>query len=207
MASCWVEISHDGSYLFAVNTASASISSYSIGSGGALTFLHSTLSGEIGAGAEDARLSPDGSTLWVVESGTNAVTGFSVSGGISPRCPQQPARQEQHPPASSSPSTDAWGEAAGCAASPHTSRRAPAIGAPGKRKARAAFVTERPSIQTNRWTKASAVSATSRQPLSIISECPRPGISMYSVTPSFFSCFLYDALAIAGGTVWSFSRR
>ena len=81
MASCWVEISHDGSYLFAVNTASASISSYSIGSGGSLTFLHSTPSGEIGAGAEDARLSPDGSTLWVVESGTNAVTGFSVSGG------------------------------------------------------------------------------------------------------------------------------
>jgi 6-phosphogluconolactonase (cycloisomerase 2 family) len=81
IASCWVEISHDGNYLFAVNTASATISSYSIGSGGTLTFLHSTLSGEIGAGAEDARLSPDGSTLWVVESGTNAVTGFSVSGG------------------------------------------------------------------------------------------------------------------------------
>jgi 6-phosphogluconolactonase (cycloisomerase 2 family) len=81
VASCWVEISHDGNYLFAVNTASATISSYSIGTGGTLTFLHSTPSGEIGAGAEDARLSPDGSTLWVVESGTNAVTGFSVSGG------------------------------------------------------------------------------------------------------------------------------
>ena len=80
-ASCWVEISHDGRYIFVVNTASATISSYSIGSGGALTFLQSTPAGEIGAGAEDARLSPDGSTLWVVESGTNAVTGFSVSGG------------------------------------------------------------------------------------------------------------------------------
>jgi 6-phosphogluconolactonase len=81
IASCWVEISHDGKYLFAVNTASATISSYSIGIGGTLTFLYSTPPGEIGAGAEDARLSPDGSTLWVVESGTNAVTGFSVSGG------------------------------------------------------------------------------------------------------------------------------
>ncbi len=81
VASCWVEISHDGAYLFVVNTGSATISSYSIGSGGALTFLHSTPPGEIGAGAEDARLSPDGSTLWVVESGTNAVTGFSVSLG------------------------------------------------------------------------------------------------------------------------------
>jgi 6-phosphogluconolactonase len=78
-ASCWIEISHDGSVLFVVNTASASISSYSIG-GGALTFLHSTGPGQIGAGAEDARISPDGSTLWVVEAGTDAVTGFSVIG-------------------------------------------------------------------------------------------------------------------------------
>ena len=54
-ASCWVEISNDGSFLFVVNTASATISSYSIGDGGTLTFLHSTAPGEIGAGAEDAR--------------------------------------------------------------------------------------------------------------------------------------------------------
>jgi 6-phosphogluconolactonase (cycloisomerase 2 family) len=80
-AACWIEISHDGNFLFVVNTASASISSYSIGAGGTLTFLHSTATGQIGAGAEDARLSPDGSTLWVVESGTNAVTGFTVNGG------------------------------------------------------------------------------------------------------------------------------
>ena len=80
-AACWIEISHDGEFLFVVNTASASISSYSIGSGGALMFLQSTGAGQVGAGAEDARLSPDGSTLWVVESGTNAVTGFSVDGG------------------------------------------------------------------------------------------------------------------------------
>jgi 6-phosphogluconolactonase (cycloisomerase 2 family) len=81
VASCWVEISHDGAYMFVVNTGSATIASYSIGGGGTLTHVASTPSGEIGAGAEDARLSPDGSTLWVVESGTNAVTGFSVSGG------------------------------------------------------------------------------------------------------------------------------
>ena len=80
-AACWIEISHDGRFLFVVNTASASISSYSIGVGGALTFLQSTAPGEVGAGAEDARLSPDGSTLWVVESGTNGVTGFTVDGG------------------------------------------------------------------------------------------------------------------------------
>jgi 6-phosphogluconolactonase (cycloisomerase 2 family) len=80
-AACWVEISHNGKFLFVVNTASASISSYSIGKGGTLTFLQSTLPGELGGGAEDARLAPNGRTLWVVESGTNAVTGFSVQGG------------------------------------------------------------------------------------------------------------------------------
>ena len=78
-ASCWVEISHDGRYLFVVNTASATISSYSIAFDGALTFLQSAPIK--GAGAEDARLSPDGSTLWVVDSGTGEVSAFSVNGG------------------------------------------------------------------------------------------------------------------------------
>jgi 6-phosphogluconolactonase len=80
-ASCWIEISHDGTYLFVVNTASATVSSYAIASTGALTFLQSTTPGAIGAGAEDARLAPDGSSLWVVESGTDAVTGLAVNGG------------------------------------------------------------------------------------------------------------------------------
>lgn len=81
IASCWVEISHDGAYLFVVNTGSATVSTYTIASDGTLTFLESTPSGELGAGAEDARLSPDGSTLWVVEAGTDAVIGFTVNGG------------------------------------------------------------------------------------------------------------------------------
>src|SRR5438270_7401787 len=42
----------------------------------------------------------------------------------------------------------------------------------------------------NRRTKASAVSATSRQPLSMVSACPRPFIFTISVAPSFFCCFL-----------------
>ena len=39
-------------------------------------------------------------------------------------------------------------------------------------------------VEVKRLTKASAVSATSRQPLSIVSAWPRPGISTISVTPS-----------------------
>jgi len=82
LASCWVEISQDGRFLFVVNTASMTVSSYSIAPDGSITFLQdSTPSTDLGAGAEDARLSPDGSTLWVVQAGADAVTAFSVSGG------------------------------------------------------------------------------------------------------------------------------
>src|SRR6266540_4138125 len=41
-APCWVEITHDGRYLFTVNTASSSISRYRIQSDGTLTLLGST---------------------------------------------------------------------------------------------------------------------------------------------------------------------
>ena len=81
VASCWVEISADGAYLFVVNTGSKTVSSYAIAADGSITFLQSTPSSDLGAGAEDVRLAPDGSTLWVVQAGADAVTGFSVSGG------------------------------------------------------------------------------------------------------------------------------
>jgi len=81
-APCWVEISHNGRFLFTVNTGSGSISSYSIASGGALTLLGSTpVRASGGVGAVDARLSPDGHTLYVDESKAGAVGAFAVSGG------------------------------------------------------------------------------------------------------------------------------
>ena len=39
---------------------------------------------------EDARLSPDGSTLWVVDSGADAISGFSVNGGTLTELPSSP---------------------------------------------------------------------------------------------------------------------
>jgi 6-phosphogluconolactonase len=81
-APCWVEISHDGQFLFTVNTGSGSISRYSIGWGGGLTLLGSTqITGQAGVGAVDARLSPDGRTLYVDESAAHAVGAFAVVGG------------------------------------------------------------------------------------------------------------------------------
>ena len=81
-APCWVEISHDGQFLFTVNTGSGTISRYSIAPGGALTLLGSTpVRATGGVGAVDARLSPDGRTLFVDESKIGAVGAFAVNGG------------------------------------------------------------------------------------------------------------------------------
>lgn len=81
-APCWVEITHDGEFLFTVNTASGSISRYSIAPNGTLTLLGSTQVGnQSGVGAVDARLSTDGHTLYVDESRVAEVGEFDVNGG------------------------------------------------------------------------------------------------------------------------------
>jgi len=81
-APCWVEISHNGRFLFTVNTGSGTISSYSITPDGALTLLGSTaVSASGGVGAVDARLSPDGRYLYVDESRIAAIGAFAVNGG------------------------------------------------------------------------------------------------------------------------------
>jgi 6-phosphogluconolactonase len=81
-APCWVEITHDGQFLFTVNTGSGEISRYQIAAGGTLTLLGSTPVGQTGGvGAVDARLSPDGRFLYVDESRIGAIGAFAVSGG------------------------------------------------------------------------------------------------------------------------------
>jgi 6-phosphogluconolactonase len=88
-APCWVEISHDGRYLFTVNTASANISSYSINPDGSLALIGSTPI--TGGGADiDARLSPDGQYLLVDGSGHNFVSVFAVNGGALTEVPTSP---------------------------------------------------------------------------------------------------------------------
>jgi 6-phosphogluconolactonase len=81
-APCWVEITHDGQFLFTVNTGSGTISRYQIAPDGTLTLLGSTPVGKTGGvGAVDARLSPDGRFLYVDESRIGAVGAFAVNGG------------------------------------------------------------------------------------------------------------------------------
>ncbi|MCW2911602.1 MAG: hypothetical protein JWL68_6391 [Actinomycetia bacterium] len=88
-APCWVEISHDGRYLFTVNTGSGNISSYSINPDGSLVLTGSTPIS--GGGADiDARLSPDGKTLSVDGSGNHILSVFAVHGGTLTELPSSP---------------------------------------------------------------------------------------------------------------------
>jgi 6-phosphogluconolactonase (cycloisomerase 2 family) len=81
-AACWVEITHDGKYLFTVNTGSSSISRYKILSDGALSLLGSTVFNDpTGLRPFDARLDPHGHNLYVVDPGLNKVSAFAVDGG------------------------------------------------------------------------------------------------------------------------------
>ena len=88
-APCWVEISHDGRYLFTVNTGSGNISSYSINRDGSLALIGSfTITG--GGADIDARLSPDGQYLLVDGAGHNFVSVFAVNGGNLTEVPTSP---------------------------------------------------------------------------------------------------------------------
>ncbi len=81
-APCWVTITPDGRYLFAVNTASTSISSFSIASNGTLSLLGSTtFKGPSGLRPFDAQTDPSGKYLYVTDAGVGAVSAFSISHG------------------------------------------------------------------------------------------------------------------------------
>ena len=85
-APCWVEISHDGAYLFTVNTASTTISSYRILADGSLSLVTSTaFKSGTGIRPFDARLSADGSTLYVVDAAIAKVSAFAVSRRLADR--------------------------------------------------------------------------------------------------------------------------
>lgn len=79
--TCWVDVNSSGSALFAVNTGSGTISSYSVGANGSLTLAGNTpVSAQAGVGAVDLRLGPAGRTLWVDESKADQIGVWAVNG-------------------------------------------------------------------------------------------------------------------------------
>lgn len=92
--TCWLEISPDGRYVYAVNTGSATISSYAVAANGSLTLIGNTALNNPGAAnlrAFDLRLDPTGKYLYVVEAGVPAVAVFSVNDGMITEMPGSPA--------------------------------------------------------------------------------------------------------------------
>jgi len=91
-APCWVEISHDGRYLFTVNTGSTTISRYRILANGSLSLIGST---PFSSGADirpfDARLDASGDHLYVVDAAIASVSGFAVNGGSLTELASSPA--------------------------------------------------------------------------------------------------------------------
>ncbi len=88
-APCWVEITRDGRYLFAINTGSSNLSRYAIQHDGSLALLGTTEFTN-GLGAVDARLSPDGRTLSVTGGRGLVVSTFAVHGGDLTEFPSSP---------------------------------------------------------------------------------------------------------------------
>jgi 6-phosphogluconolactonase (cycloisomerase 2 family) len=87
-----VEISHDGRYLFTVNTGSTTISRYRILANGTLSLIGSTpFSSGTGIAAFDARLDAAGTHLYVVDSAIASVSGFAVNGGSLSELSSSPA--------------------------------------------------------------------------------------------------------------------
>ena len=83
-APCWVDITPNGKYLFAVNTATPSISSFKIANDGTLALLGSTPFKNPTTGMVrpfDAQTDPWGRYLYVTDAGLGAVSAFSISNG------------------------------------------------------------------------------------------------------------------------------
>lgn len=92
-AACWIDISHSGRLLFAVNTGSNSISSFWIAADGSLQLAGNTiLRGAPGnLGALDTGIDSSDHYLYVVERGANAVAGLQVnSDGSTAELPGSP---------------------------------------------------------------------------------------------------------------------
>jgi 6-phosphogluconolactonase len=80
-APCWLVVSHDGRRLYALNTGTGSVSSYSIAPNGNLTLLASTpLSTPVGSvTGTDVTVSNDDRTLYVNEANNGTVAAFAIN--------------------------------------------------------------------------------------------------------------------------------
>ena len=91
-APCWVAVTPNGQYLFAVNTGSGTVSTFSINAAGDLTLLGSTLVNDNGGvGGTDPAISPDGQNLYINETAAHGVAEMTIgSHGTLTELPSSP---------------------------------------------------------------------------------------------------------------------
>ena len=91
-APCWVSTTPDGQYLFAVNTGSGTVSTYSIDAAGDLNLLGSTpVNDNGGVGGTDSAVSPDGHNLYINETAAHGVAEMTIGrGGTLTELPSSP---------------------------------------------------------------------------------------------------------------------
>ena len=90
-APCWVAITPDGQFLFAINTGSGTVSRFSIDRSGDLTLLGSTpVNDQGGVGGTDATVSPDGQNLYINETAAHGLAEMTINGGNLTELPGSP---------------------------------------------------------------------------------------------------------------------
>jgi 6-phosphogluconolactonase (cycloisomerase 2 family) len=83
-APCWVAITPDNAFAYTTNTASGTISGYTIGAGGALALFSdggSTASTGEGSKPADVTIDRNGKVLYSLEGGTGVLDAFAIGAG------------------------------------------------------------------------------------------------------------------------------
>jgi DNA-binding beta-propeller fold protein YncE len=80
-AACWIALAHGGRYVYSTDTGSGVVTGFRLHDDGALRLLRPDgNSGDTGAGSKPIDAAVDGSTLYVLGSGTHDISAFRVRG-------------------------------------------------------------------------------------------------------------------------------
>jgi len=79
-ATCWLEVTPDGRFVYTTNSATSTISGFVIGHDGSLTPLPGTVLGTLPAGSVDIdfSISSDGRFLYTLNTGTGTIGLFGI---------------------------------------------------------------------------------------------------------------------------------
>jgi 6-phosphogluconolactonase len=80
-ATCWLEVTSDGRFVYTSNSGSSTISGFSIAASGSVTALAGTIVGTLPSGSTnlDIAITPDGKYLYTLDSGTGTINTFAIN--------------------------------------------------------------------------------------------------------------------------------